>query len=587
MGQKINVGAPIDLQSLLDTRALIQAGSGGGKSYMLRKLIESVGDKVPQIILDPEGEFVTLREKFDFALVSRSGDIPLNLKYAETLAHKILETNLSVIIDLYELKKHERVLFVKRFLDALMNSPKELWHPVLVYVDEAHIFCPESTKSESADAVIDLCTRGRKRGFAAVLATQRLSKLHKDAAAECLNKMIGRTGLDIDRKRAGDELGMISKQQMLGLRDLEVGEFYAFGPAISNEVLKFKTAKVVTTHPKAGKRVAKIPPTPGAIKKIISKLQDIPEEAEKELKTKQEFIEKIRSLERQLRDQKRTLPKPGKETLVDGITPLKQEIQILRATIKEKDGQIKDAVAQYNALEKSFQLLQKVSEDTMQKGIMLIKSIIPPTKKEIIISGSPIKVGTTVPKQDQQQYRGLQPVNKSAAVKKEQIVVINDDHLANGSLDKGPHTLLKVIASLHPQQVSRQRLSMLSGYSLKSSTFAVHVSTLNTRRLIEKTGDGYTITEEGLKAVGDYEPVPTDSDTVIEFWINKLDAGPAKMLKILCDHWPNSISRQQLSEQSGYSMSSSTFAVHISTLFTLKLITKPQGMLKASDALFQ
>jgi DNA helicase HerA-like ATPase len=39
-----------------------------------------------------------------------------------------------------------------------------------------------------------LATRGRKRGFCAVAATQRLSKLHEGRAAECNNKLIGRTG---------------------------------------------------------------------------------------------------------------------------------------------------------------------------------------------------------------------------------------------------------------------------------------------------------------------------------------------------------------------------------------------------------
>jgi len=40
-----------------------------------------------------------------------------------------------------------------------------------------------------------------------VVATLRLSKLHKDTAVECNNKLIGRTGLDVDVKRATVELG--------------------------------------------------------------------------------------------------------------------------------------------------------------------------------------------------------------------------------------------------------------------------------------------------------------------------------------------------------------------------------------------
>jgi len=113
---KTNIGIDIDLAKLLETRMLVQAGSGGGKSGLIRRLLEVTNGKVQQLVLDIEGEFATLRERFDFALVADGADIPLNLRYAESIAHKLLETNLSAIIDLYELKPHERILFVKRFL---------------------------------------------------------------------------------------------------------------------------------------------------------------------------------------------------------------------------------------------------------------------------------------------------------------------------------------------------------------------------------------------------------------------------------------------------------------------------------------
>jgi DNA helicase HerA-like ATPase len=81
-------------------------------------------------------------------------------------------------------------------------------------------------KAESTIAVIDVATRGRKRGLALVAATQRLSKLHKDVAAELLNKLIGRTGLDVDVKRAAAELGLTAREAVSVLRDLQPGEFY-------------------------------------------------------------------------------------------------------------------------------------------------------------------------------------------------------------------------------------------------------------------------------------------------------------------------------------------------------------------------
>src|SRR5690606_28757188 len=116
--------------------------------------------------------------------------------------------------------------------------------------------------AEASSAVIDVATRGRKRGQCLVAATQRLSKLHKDCAAELLNKLIGRTGLDVDVKRAGDELGMTAKDAVAALRDLDPGQFYAFGPAFSRAVAKINIGPVQCTHPKVGERLMQAPPAP-------------------------------------------------------------------------------------------------------------------------------------------------------------------------------------------------------------------------------------------------------------------------------------------------------------------------------------
>ena len=197
-----------DLNRLIDTRLLIQANSGGGKSWCLRRLLEQTHGAVQHLVIDPEGEFASLRERFDYVLaVKQGGDTAAEPRTGALLAERLLELGVSAILDLYELKAHDRVRFVRVFLEALIDAPKKLWHPALVVVDEAHVYCPEKDEAESAGAVKDLATRGRKRGFCAVLATQRLAKLHKDAAAECNNKLIGRTSLDVDLKRASDDLG--------------------------------------------------------------------------------------------------------------------------------------------------------------------------------------------------------------------------------------------------------------------------------------------------------------------------------------------------------------------------------------------
>ena len=248
-------GITLDISRLIDTRLLVQSNSGGGKSWALRRILEQTTNRVQQIVLDTEGEFSTLREKFDYVICAPQGaDAIATPETAALLARRIREARVSAIVDLYDLKMHERRRFVRLFLEELIDAPKKFWHPALVVVDEAHLFCPEKGEAESAQAVIDLSSRGRKRGLCAALATQRLSKLHKDAAAELLNKLIGRTGLDVDVKRAADELGMNAREAMQVLRNLDPGEFFAFGPALMKTVTRVAIGPVVTTHPKSGAR---------------------------------------------------------------------------------------------------------------------------------------------------------------------------------------------------------------------------------------------------------------------------------------------------------------------------------------------
>src|SRR3546814_4117478 len=106
------------------------------------------------------------------------------------------------------------------FLSALFDAPRDHWYPALVVVDEAQMFAPvaagevsDEARRASLGAMTNLMFRGRKRGLAGVIATQRLAKLAKNVAAEASNFLMGRTFLDIDMARAADLLGMERRQR--------------------------------------------------------------------------------------------------------------------------------------------------------------------------------------------------------------------------------------------------------------------------------------------------------------------------------------------------------------------------------------
>ena len=241
--------ASIDLEELLASRLLVQGNSGSGKSHLLRRLVEQSAGAVQQVIVDPEGDFATLGERFDH-LVVEAGD------YSEAevaaIARRVREHRVSVVLNLESLEVDAQLRSAATFLHALFDAPRERWHPVLVVVDEAQLFAPaaagevgEEARRASLAAMTNLMCRGRKRGLAGVIATQRLAKLAKNVAAEASNFLMGRTFLDIDMARAADLLGM-ERRQAEQIRDLARGQFLALGPALARRPRLIRIGAVAT-----------------------------------------------------------------------------------------------------------------------------------------------------------------------------------------------------------------------------------------------------------------------------------------------------------------------------------------------------
>jgi hypothetical protein len=244
-------GAPveIDVGELLATRLLVQGNSGSGKSHLLRRLLEESAPLVQQVVIDPEGDFVTLAEEFGHVVIDAAA-------YAENeigrLASRIRKHRASVVLALDELEIDQQMKCAGQFLNALFDAPREEWFPALVVVDEAQMFAPaaagevsEEARRISLAAMTNLMCRGRKRGLAGVIATQRLAKLAKNVAAEASNFLMGRTFLDIDMARAADLLGM-ERRQAEAIRDLARGQFLGLGPAISRRPVAVNVGSVRT-----------------------------------------------------------------------------------------------------------------------------------------------------------------------------------------------------------------------------------------------------------------------------------------------------------------------------------------------------
>ena len=221
--------ALLDLEELLATRLLVQGNSGSGKSHLLRRLLEQSASVVQQCVIDPEGDFVTLADQFGRVVVEAAraeGDL-------QRIAARVRQHRVSVVLNLEGLDAEQQMRCAAAFLGGLFEADRDLWYPMLVVVDEAQLFAPaaagevsDEARKVSLGAMTNLMCRGRKRGLAGIIATQRLAKLAKNVAAEASNFLMGRTFLDIDMARAADLLGMERRQAEI-FRDLERGHFVA------------------------------------------------------------------------------------------------------------------------------------------------------------------------------------------------------------------------------------------------------------------------------------------------------------------------------------------------------------------------
>ncbi len=240
----------IDLAELLATRLLVQGNSGSGKSHLLRRLLEECAGQVQQIVIDPEGDFVTLADAFGHVVIDAGA---YSAREIEELAARVRQHRASVVLALDELEVEQQIRCAALFLTALFDAPREHWYPALVVVDEAQMFAPaaagemnDEVRRLTLAAMTNLMCRGRKRGLAGIVATQRLAKLAKNVAAEASNFLMGRTFLDIDMQRAADLLGM-DRRQAERIRNLQRGQFLGLGPAISRRPVAVQVGAVRTS----------------------------------------------------------------------------------------------------------------------------------------------------------------------------------------------------------------------------------------------------------------------------------------------------------------------------------------------------
>ncbi len=575
----------IDVERLVQTRALLTANSGAGKSWALRRLLEQTHGQVQQLVIDPEGEFYTLRERFDYVLAGRGGDCPAEPRSAALLARRLLELGASAVLDLYELAPRDRVRFVRLFLESLIDAPRALWHPCLVVIDEAHAYAPEKGhgEAESAEAVARLMAQGRKRGFAGVLATQRLSKLAKDVAAEANNLLIGRAALDVDLRRAAEALGL-AKAEWPRIRSLAAGQFFAFGPALCEEVRLVAVGDVATSHPQAGARAAPPPPPREKVQRVLAKLADLPAEAQAEARTADELRAQLRLRDRELGQLKRDM-----EHAVAGAVLADPE------AIERARSEGRNEVAQGVARE-AQQLVARVV-GSAEAGRRRAAAALDQALAQIKLAADALREPIEVPELQAVQAR-REPAGGAGARRHAQAPGVRraapvrpargTEPPAEGLTAPRQRILdtLLWLEGIGIDQPSRTQLALWCDVSPTSGGYFNNLGGLRSAALIEyPTGGTVTLTAEG-RAIA-HESDPTTVEQMQAMLCEKVGAARAAILRALIEVYPADLSRDELAERIGVSPTSGGYFNSLGSLRTLGVLDYPSpGQVVALPVLF-
>ena len=153
------IAVTLQLEELLATRLLVQGNSGSGKSHLLRRLIEQSAQYVQQIIIDPEGDYVQLADRYGHVVIAAQD---YSAKGMEEIGARVRQHRYSAVLNLEHMPDIDgQMRQAAAFLRGLFEVDRAHWHSVLVFVDEAQIFAPSGTEGSDESAQGDAGGHGQ------------------------------------------------------------------------------------------------------------------------------------------------------------------------------------------------------------------------------------------------------------------------------------------------------------------------------------------------------------------------------------------------------------------------------------------
>lgn len=305
---------------------------GSGKTNTAAVLAEEIlKNNLPVLIVDPDSEYWSLREKFDVLIIgkSRHADILLtNLNKLDIIGEYSLRNNVPVILDISEYKFSEISKGLCKLFERLWNISFAIRKPYFIILEEAHEFIPQFKNTDLKEILSRIALRGRKRGLSIILISQRSAKVDKDVLTQSEILFLHKVTHPADIKVYSEILPLRYSEVLSLVSKLAVGECITYYNGVMRLIrvrLRETFHPGFTPPPSALKKTKRIEVVYKELMKLLEKAGGPPiEEDYKYLKRKiKELTDENKELRKKLTEKERT------------IEELKEKIQELTYKIKQ------------------------------------------------------------------------------------------------------------------------------------------------------------------------------------------------------------------------------------------------------------
>lgn len=586
---RISESLALPLDIVTDTIGIL-AIKGSGKTYAFLTLVEEmVKRNLPAVVIDTMGVCWGLRSSIDgkspglpiVILGGVHGDVPLESTAGKVIADWIVGERQPAVLDISEFTKGEASRFILDFLTRLFQTNRSALH---LFIDEADEWAPQRPFREEARtlrAMEVLIRRGRARGIGVTMVTQRPATLNKNILTQASTLIVGRMISPQDRKAVQawiDAHGTEHQKEAFweSLASLSTKEKWIWAPA--RNIFKRVTIRLRETFdssatPKVGEKVS-APKSLAEVdlEKLKGRIAATIERAKQE--DPRELRKKIAELEARLRSA--PAPVEHTETKVKEIPILKStQIGRLEKVVEKLRGisnKLSDPIDEMTRL--SNELSEPIGE--MARHSIAITDAI---KKYSLPQDPSVKHSVQFA-----EKRNLYIQAKTDPILKKHIIQENDG--SPRTLRLGERRMLDVLCRWYPARLTKAQLATLSRLRVTSGTFSAYYGTLKRANLIDEASNGIQVSELGLYVHGGIKSVPQTTEEIIQMWRGSLRAGERKLLDILVEAYPGSMSKEELAERADLTANSGTFGAYLGTLRRNGLAETRDGKVKAGEVLF-